>query len=120
MKVSILHGSNGGVQRDMNKCKVCRLQAADFLFGAAAQPHDLLHEPLMRIFATGSLTAAAVSLALKVRTQHAARLASCGTLYFLHGGQHTPHVHADCPNKHGIKPSLSPQQSVGLLRKLRN
>lgn len=51
----------------MKTC-VLRMQAADFLFGVSAQPHDLLHEPLMRIFATGSLTAAAVSLALKVRS----------------------------------------------------
>ena len=38
------------------------LQAADFLFGASAQPHTFLHEPLLRILATafaGSSTAAA-------------------------------------------------------------
>ena len=43
------------------------VQAADFLFGASAQPHDLLHEPLMRILSTGTLTAGAIALALRVR-----------------------------------------------------
>jgi len=42
------------------------VQAADFLFGAAAQPHDFLHEPLFRIFSTGLLSAGAASLALRV------------------------------------------------------
>lgn len=38
------------------------LQAADFLFGSAALPHDFLHEPLLRILAlafAGASTAAA-------------------------------------------------------------
>eukprot|EP00891_Asterochloris_glomerata_P007760 jgi/Astpho2/7760/Aster-07599 len=38
--------------------------AADFLFGASAQPHDALHEPLLRLVATGSLAGAAASLGL--------------------------------------------------------
>lgn len=42
------------------------LQAADFLFGAAAQPHDFLHEPLFRILSSGLLGAAITSLALRV------------------------------------------------------
>ena len=42
------------------------LQAADFLFGASAQPHDALHEPLLRLVATGSLAGAAASLGLNV------------------------------------------------------
>lgn len=47
-----------------------RLQAADFLFGAAAQPHDLLHEPLLRILSAGLLSASFVSMALRV-SRHA-------------------------------------------------
>lgn len=42
---------------------------ADFLFGAAALPHDFLHEPLLRILATGfagaSTAAASLNLAAK-------------------------------------------------------
>jgi hypothetical protein len=40
--------------------------AADFLFGAAAQPHDFLHEPLFRILSSGLLTAGITSLALRL------------------------------------------------------
>jgi len=43
--------------------------AADFLFGTAALPHDALHEPLLRILATGfagaSTAAASLNLAAK-------------------------------------------------------
>ncbi len=42
------------------------VQAANLLFGAAAEPHDFLHEPLFRILSTGLLSAAASSFALKV------------------------------------------------------
>ncbi len=42
------------------------MQAADFLFGAAAQPHDFLHEPLFRILSSGLVTAGITSLALRV------------------------------------------------------
>lgn len=53
------------------------LQVADFLFGSAALPHDLLHEPLLRILAlafAGASTAAAslnVSHALFLHTEYA-------------------------------------------------
>jgi hypothetical protein len=40
--------------------------AADFLFGQAAQPHDFLHEPLLRLIATGAVGSAAVALALNL------------------------------------------------------
>lgn len=42
------------------------VQAADLIFGANAQPHDFLHEPLLRLVATGALGSAAVALALNV------------------------------------------------------
>lgn len=41
-------------------------QAANFLFGAAAEPHDLLHEPLFRILSSGLLTAGFTAFALRV------------------------------------------------------
>ena len=42
------------------------LQAANLLFGAAAEPHDFLHEPLFRLLSTGLLSSAASAFALKV------------------------------------------------------
>ncbi len=55
----------------------CHLQAANFLFGAAAEPHDMLHEPLFRILAAGLATAGVVSLALRVRPHAPTRLLEC-------------------------------------------
>ena len=52
-------------------------QAANFLFGAAAEPHDLLHEPLFRILSSGLLTAGVVSLVLRVRL-------GCGSIAAYH------------------------------------
>ena len=42
------------------------LQAADFLFGTAALPHDFLHEPLLRILATGFAGASTAAASLNV------------------------------------------------------
>lgn len=39
---------------------------ADFLFGAAALPHDFLHEPLLRILATGFAGASTAAASLNV------------------------------------------------------
>ena len=42
------------------------MQAADFLFGASAQPHDFLHEPLLRILATGFARSSPAAASLNV------------------------------------------------------
>ena len=42
------------------------MQAADFLFGTAALPHDALHEPLLRILATGFAGASTAAASLNV------------------------------------------------------
>lgn len=39
---------------------------ADFLFGTAALPHDFLHEPLLRILATGFAGASTAAASLNV------------------------------------------------------
>ena len=43
-----------------------RVQVADFLFGTAALPHDFLHEPLLRILATGFAGASTAAAGLNV------------------------------------------------------
>lgn len=42
------------------------VQVADFLFGSAALPHDFLHEPLLRILATGFAGASTAAASLNV------------------------------------------------------
>ena len=42
------------------------VQVADFLFGTAALPHDFLHEPLLRILATGFAGASTAAASLNV------------------------------------------------------
>ena len=42
---------------------------ADFLFGDAALPHDFLHEPLLRILATGFAGASTAAASLNVSKQ---------------------------------------------------
>lgn len=42
------------------------VQVADFLFGNAALPHDFLHEPLLRILATGFAGASTAAASLNV------------------------------------------------------
>lgn len=42
------------------------MQVADFLFGTAALPHDFLHEPLLRILATGFAGASTAAASLNV------------------------------------------------------
>ena len=42
------------------------MQVADFLFGTAALPHTALHEPLLRILATGFAGASTAAASLNV------------------------------------------------------
>ena len=59
------------------------LQAADFLFGTAALPHDFLHEPLLRILATGFAGASTAAASLNVSACHLqliCRVVSSGVL----------------------------------------
>lgn len=50
----------------LTQIRMLCVQVADFLFGSAALPHDFLHEPLLRILATGFAGASTAAASLNV------------------------------------------------------